>query len=80
MNKKSIDDIFVQVLAETGVDKNHLQGKQRQKKYISARRKFIEYALSEGYHPKLIGEALKKDRTTILFHLKPKSPLNHSAQ
>lgn len=65
-------DIFREVFEKTGVSQIQIQGRCRIGRYVKARVLFAEIARKEGYSFSAIGRHLKKDHTTVIYHLQLK--------
>ena len=62
-------EIFAAVEKETGLSKSRITGRCRSRRLVEARRRFIALALEEGYSLSAIGRHLKRDHTTICYHV-----------
>lgn len=63
-------EIFATVLKATGISKERLQGNQRTSEVVRARVLYSTIAREAGHSYPEIGRQLKKDHTTILYHIK----------
>lgn len=62
-------ELFEDVQKATGITKIQLQGRQRPSEYVRARVMYSRLARAEGYSYPEIGRHLKKDHTTIVYHI-----------